>query len=52
MSFRYQLFDRRTLENEGDVPYRDLGRALQRIQWLNLMAGESRFSLRPVRSYE
>jgi hypothetical protein len=52
VSFRYQLYDLVSGENEGDVPYRDLGRALQRIQWLNLMAGENRFSLKPIRSHE
>jgi hypothetical protein len=48
--WRFQLYDLVSGVNEGDVPYRDIGRALQRLQWLNFRDTENRFSLRPVRS--
>jgi hypothetical protein len=46
--FRFQIFDSLTREPEG-VPYLDIGRCLNRIIWLNVVAQECRYSLRPVR---
>jgi hypothetical protein len=51
-TFKYQLYDMITGANEGDFPYRYIGRALHRLQWLNLVAGENRYSLKPVRMRE
>jgi hypothetical protein len=47
--FRFQVYELATGAPEGDVPHRYVGRALQRVQWLNAMAQELRYSLKPVR---
>jgi hypothetical protein len=50
-SWRYQIIDLVTRANEG-IPYRYVGRCLDRVRWLNLTAGENRYTLKPVRSKE
>jgi hypothetical protein len=50
--FKYQVYEIATGAAEGDLPYRYVGRALMRVQWLNGMAQELRFTLKPVRVRE
>jgi hypothetical protein len=49
--FRFQIIDLMSGEPEG-IPYRYVGRCLDRVRWLNLTAGENRYTLKPVRSKE
>jgi hypothetical protein len=49
--WRWQITDVIAREAEG-TPYKYLGRCVSRVLWLNAVAGEYRFSLRPVRSEE
>lgn len=48
-TFRYQVVEAATRAPEGDRPYMDIGRCLQRMRWLNLVAQEPRYTLVPVR---
>jgi hypothetical protein len=50
-TFRYQIIDVMSGELEG-VPYRYVGRCLERVRWLNLISGENRYSMKPVRIKE
>jgi hypothetical protein len=52
MTFRYHVIEARTREPEGERPYLDPGRALMRAIRLNLLAQETRYTLRPVRWVE
>lgn len=52
MTFRFDVIDIRTRQPEGDLPYVYVGRALMRAIRLNLLAGETRYTLRPVRWIE
>lgn len=47
--WRWQIVDVVAHEPEG-VPYKYLGRCLNRVLWLNQTSGKYRYSLRPVRS--
>ena len=49
--FRFQIVDTITHEPEG-VPYLHIGRCIMRVLWLNQVACELRYSLKPVRVRE
>lgn len=48
MSIRYEVYDRTTNQREGDIPHVHIGRCLDRVRWLNLIAQALKYSLRPV----
>jgi hypothetical protein len=50
-TWRYQILDAATREPLG-TPFRCLIRCLARLRFENLCAGENRYTLRPIRSYE
>jgi hypothetical protein len=47
--FKFQVYEIATGAAEGDLPYRYVGRALMRVQWLNACVQERRYTLRPIR---